>query len=49
MGLPVIFSHVAVANGPDESLKPRGATSLTAGQCVSQYSHSRIEPVSLQF
>jgi hypothetical protein len=46
MGLPVIFSHVAVANGPDESLKPRGATSLTAGQCVSQRLRVRLgDPV----
>jgi hypothetical protein len=46
MGLPVIFFHVAVANGPDESLHTQDKSSLTAGQRVSHRPRPRTGSVS---
>lgn len=46
-GLPVIFSAVAVASGPDESLDLRDESSLTAGQRVSHCPRPTSTPGSL--
>jgi murein DD-endopeptidase MepM/ murein hydrolase activator NlpD len=45
-GLPVVFDDLAVADGPDEPLRPREAAALTAGQRVRAGSRAAVDPLS---